>query len=523
MIDSIYAISSPFTLTLNHSFSPAWDTLHIRLLIRANTALSFTAGALKARFAITEDSIWFFAPPGSNTEKTFYKVCKKMIPGAGGLELRSQWTENQLDSVVIDFPMITYMSNLNNLSLAAFVQNDETKSVLQTVLSPPQKLPDYALIDPLNSLQFPPVQCSDTMVPSNIVFTNAGTNTLLNCMPGYSVDGGPYNSYQWTGNLEPGASASLPIPPTYLGSGMHTIRVRVLGPNLIGIQTSRLAYCTNTISVQKTSTPPPLHEYFMSTGFPYQGWAVYNQSKDGNTWKWVKIKMATTNFMLPSLQLRWFVMNPGTVNELYLPAIDAPGTGSLVMSFDMVYASFGELSHDTLKVMASTDCGLTWHEIFSGQGQEIQTSTMDQFEYNTELPDTTAWARHTVDLGSYAGIPRLLLKIRAISNVGNDMYLRNIYVGSSLGIGAITAHGFSVYPDPVATTGNIEFMQDLSGELNLRIMDLKGQVMKQTHTSVPAGFVHLSFDVSGLDPGVYFLELSSARDTWRKKIVVLGE
>ena len=77
------------------------------------------------------------------------------------------------------------------------------------------------------------------------------------------------------------------------------------------------------------------------------------------------------------------------------------------------------------------------------------------------------------------------------------MYLRNIYVGSSLGIGAITAHGFSVYPDPVATTGNIEFMQDLSGELNLRIMDLKGQVMKQTHTSVPAGFVHLSFDVSG--------------------------
>lgn len=519
MIDSIYAISSPFTLTLHHSFSTGWDTLHISLIIRANTAIDFTIGALMARFAITEDSIWFFAPPGSNAEKTFYKVCKKMVPDAVGQVLPSHWVENQTDSVIMDFPMITYMSNLNNLSVAAFLQDDVHKSVLQTVLDSAQKLPNYALIDQLNTLQLPPVQCSDTMVPANIVITNAGTNHLQTCLAGYSVDGGPFNSFQWTGNLEPGASTSLAIPPTFLGSGMHTIKARVQ----CGIQTSRLAYCTNTISVQKTSTPPPMHEYFLNTGFPYPGWAVYNQSKDGNTWKWVKIKMDTTSFMLPSLQLRWFVMNPGTVNEIYLPAIDAPGTGSLQMSFDMVYASFGELSHDTLKVMASTNCGLTWNEIFSKQGQDLQTSTMDQFEYNYALPDTSIWARHTVDLGSYAGIPRLLIKLRAISNTGNDIYIRNIYVSSTLGTGNITSSGFIVYPDPIADRGNLDFMQGSTGDVDVRIFDIGGTLMKQTRSVVPSGFAHLSFDVSGLAPGLYILEVSTGGNTMRKKIIVTAQ
>jgi hypothetical protein len=523
MIDSIYAISSSFTLTLNHSFSPGWDTLHVRLIIRANAAMDFTSGKLKARFAITEDSIWFFAPPGSNTEKTFYKVCKKMIPDAMGVELPGHWVENQLDSVIMDFPMIRYMSNLNNLSIAAFLQNDVNKSVLQAVLDSAQKLPDYALIDPLHSLQLAPVQCFDSLMDGQIVFMNAGTNPLTFCLPAYSVDGGPYNSYEWSGNLAPGQTTYLMIPPTELGNGMHNINIRVTNPNGAGLVSSRLASYNNSISVQKTTIQPPMHEYFANPGFPYPGWAVYNQSKNGNTWKWLRMKMDTTSFMLSALQLRWFIMNPGTVNEVFLPAFNVTQKSSLMLSFDMVYASFGELSHDTLKVMASTDCGQSWDTVFSGQGLEISTTTMDQFEWNYALPDSTEWVNHQIDLTGFIGSEKLLLKIRAISNSGNDMYIRNVFVGPDLGVQAVTSSELRVYPNPMYGTGNLEFMQDIPADVDLRILDIRGQLVKLTRARVSAGLMHLSFDVSGLDPGVYILEVNSARDTWRKKILVSGE
>jgi len=158
-IDSIYAVSSPFTLTLSHSFSAAWDTIYVRLMIVANAPLTFNAGVLHARIALSEDSIWFFAPPGSNSEKTFYKVLKKMLPDAAGTVLPDNWARGQLDSVIIAFPMIGTVFNFNNLSLNAYIQRDDTRGVLQSTLSPPHKLPYYAIIDRLSSLQLPPVQC----------------------------------------------------------------------------------------------------------------------------------------------------------------------------------------------------------------------------------------------------------------------------------------------------------------------------------------------------------------------------
>ena len=55
---------------------------------------------------------------------------------------------------------------------------------------------------------------------------------------------------------------------------------------------------SNSLSVQKNTILPPIHEYFKYEGFPYPGWAVYNQSKNGNTWKWIRLPMDTTKYLL---------------------------------------------------------------------------------------------------------------------------------------------------------------------------------------------------------------------------------
>ncbi len=520
MIDSVYFISSAFTLTLSHYFNQAWDTIYVKLLIRANTRLSFASGVLHARIAVSEDSIWFFAPPGSNEEKTFYKVLKKMLPDAVGTTLRSNWAQGQLDSVVIAYPMMTTMYNFNNISVSAFIQQDDTKGVLQSALSTPRQLPYYALVDRLLSLQLAPVQCFDSLLYAKLYFFNAGSQALTSCRLSYAIDTGPYNYYTWSGYLDPGATTYVALPTTFMGNGMHTVKVKTDIPGNMYIFPSRMAAYSNSLSVQKNSVLPPLHEYFKTQGFPYAGWAVYNQSKNGNTWRWVSLPMDTTKYLLGALQLRWFIMNEGSVNELFLPAVDVTSKSSLALSWDMVYASFGDLSHDTLKVMVSTDCGQSWDTVFSGQGSEIFTNTMDQFEWNYLLPDTSKWANHQLNLGSFIGNNRLLIKFRAISNYGNDMYLRNIYVGPLLGIETQTSSAVKIYPNPMHAHGTLEFSSAPSSEFILRMMNADGRLVKETRYSSPAGPLTLPLDVSQLLPGVYILEYVSDKDVWRRKIVV---
>ncbi|MCX6286893.1 MAG: T9SS type A sorting domain-containing protein [Bacteroidetes bacterium] len=533
-IDSIYAISSSFTLTLSHWFTADYDSVFVKLMIRADVALDFPAGMLHARMAMSEDSIWFFAPPGSNEEKTFYKVLKKMLPDAAGTVLRDHWLQGQLDSVIVSAPMPGTVYDFNNLSINAWVQRDDTKDILQCALSIAHKLPYYVLIDRLNSLQLAPVQCFDSLKFAEFYFTNTGTQPLTSCRLGYAVDTGPYNTKTWTGYLGPGVTTEITIPTTYIGNGMHSIHLRADYPGYQFLFPSRMTAYVNSLSVQQTAILPPLHEYFLNPGFPFPGWAVYNQSKSGTTWKWVNFPMDTTSFLLGALQLRWFIMTGGTVNELYLPAMNVSAKSSLMLTFDMVYASFGDLSHDTLKVLVSSDCGQTWNTVFSGQGSEIFTHTMDQFEWTGWLPDTNTWARHTVELSSFIGSGKLLIKFRAISNYGNDLYLRNIFVGSNLGIKPLTSSAFTIYPNPMHGHGTIEFDVNSGSGLTsgfgfgftpgsgllIRIITADGRVVKESRCNVQSGHMKLPLDVSGIEAGVYIVECLSDKEVVRKKVVV---
>ncbi|MEI8005970.1 MAG: T9SS type A sorting domain-containing protein [Bacteroidota bacterium] len=519
-IDSINSIGSPFTLTLNQSFNKTWDTMYVRLLIRANVKISFSAGVLHARIAISEDSIWFFAPPGSNIEKTFYRVLEKMIPGANGIVLKDHWDKDQLDSVLVSCPVPGTTYNLNNLSVNAWIQTDDNKGLLQSALSPPVKLPHYALTDRLASLQLAPVQCFDTLKEAKLVFSNTGTQLMTSCRLGWTIDNGSPVTTTWTGSLSPGASAQYIIPPSFLGNGMHTIRVQADLPQGQPIMLSRMATYSNSISVQKTSIAPPLLEYCNHSGFPYPGWAVYNQDKNGNTFHWIRYKMDTTKYMLGAIQLRWFIMTPGTVNEIYLPAVDVSTKSSLSLSFDMDYANFGALSHDTLKVLVSPDCGQTWNTVFSGQGSEISTTTLDQFEYDGYLPDTTKWATHNIDLTSYMGSPRLLIKLRAISNYGNDMYLRKFRVGPHTGTPDLPKESFSVFPNPANNRLTVEFHPDAAMDMIIKILNADGRVVKESRFAALPATCSMELDVSSLVTGLYILEINSSNRAWRKKFLV---
>ena len=59
-----------------------------------------------------------------------------------------------------------------------------------------------------------------------------------------------------------------------------------------------------------------------------------------------------------------------------------------------------------------------------------------------------------------------------------------------------------------------------SADFTMQLMDLSGRVIVSEGLSSLAGLNTYDFDLSHLSKGVYMLELKSAGDNWKTKVVV---
>ena len=73
--------------------------------------------------------------------------------------------------------------------------------------------------------------CSSYINPS-ITIKNNGSNTLTSATINFDIDGGASSSYNWTGSLSTGSSATISLSPMNVSSaGNHTFNVSIASPN----------------------------------------------------------------------------------------------------------------------------------------------------------------------------------------------------------------------------------------------------------------------------------------------------
>jgi hypothetical protein len=72
--------------------------------------------------------------------------------------------------------------------------------------------------------------CVDNFDPE-VTLRNYGTNNLTNATINYDIDGAPNNTYSWTGNLAPGATAIITLPNMITTAGAHTFNAYTTLPN----------------------------------------------------------------------------------------------------------------------------------------------------------------------------------------------------------------------------------------------------------------------------------------------------
>ncbi|MBE0637756.1 MAG: T9SS type A sorting domain-containing protein [Bacteroidales bacterium] len=198
LIDQHHAIPSPFGIDIYHYLSPAEDSIHVVMRISAAQNID---GNFRAHIAVIEKTINFATAPGSNGEKTFHDVMKKMLPNHLGTALPTTWEAG--DYIILrESWKLANIYDMDELGVVGFIQQNATKNVQQAGNSEPEMFAAFfstdAAIYGLTNLTT--TNCSGIYSPA-VTITNYGSSPLTSADIVYSVNGASTETFSWTGNL----------------------------------------------------------------------------------------------------------------------------------------------------------------------------------------------------------------------------------------------------------------------------------------------------------------------------------
>ena len=197
-INTEYAKTSPFELYINQQLSPANDSIYVTMLGKATETVS---GSMVAQCVVIEKHIHFNSAPGTNGEKDFYSVMKKMLPSASGSALPTSFEPGEY--FVLQFAWkLANVYDINELSVVGFVQNTQTKAVLQAAKTTDTPITGLFGNDltVMNSGKLLAAYCDPFLTPV-FVLQNNGSVPLTSAEIKYTINNGPELTYLWTGNL----------------------------------------------------------------------------------------------------------------------------------------------------------------------------------------------------------------------------------------------------------------------------------------------------------------------------------
>lgn len=349
------------------------------------------------------------------------------------------------------------------------------------------------------------ITCDDSFI-TTVEFENRGDNAITSVLFEYNINGGTNSTATWNGTLNPGESTTFELPAistTEYGELGLTIVGSIVGqPNEYEFYNNRWRLSFNRRELRTL----PFSESF-EQGFELNDWIVMNP--DGNT-TWDTIQTGGLNWNGSSATVQLYGYNPRSNQRdgLVSPKLEIPLTAEPIwLIFDLAYQSRStSLSvRDTLQVYASTDCGMNFDQlIYDKSGEELgtrdtnQSNFMPMFEWD--------WRTDSIDLSAFSG-EEIMVNFQTINRKGNNVYIDNIRVFTgNVEPASVEDYGqfVSIYPNP---TTNDVYVEVVGGSMNIRnltVMNMLGQSFELTQ-----GYSanRLMVKTSGLEPGVYLLDL----------------
>ncbi len=231
-VNARYAVPSPFDLDLQAVLNAAQDTIFLTMVAKATMDV---AGVLLAHNVVIEKNIHFASPPGTNGEKDFKNVMKKMLPGNSGATLPTPLVPG--DYAILQYSWaLENVYDISELAAVGFIQNKNSKEIHQSVNSStdPVTLPYDNDLQAMEVSNYSSTNCSGKITP-HLKVRNNGNDAVTSFTVKYRVNDGPESTYTYSGpSLASLQQTVLDLPEyTFTPQATNNLKVYSTDPNSI--------------------------------------------------------------------------------------------------------------------------------------------------------------------------------------------------------------------------------------------------------------------------------------------------
>jgi PKD repeat protein len=207
----------------------------------------------------------------------------------------------------------------------------------------------------------------------------------------------------------------------YNTAGTYSVSLTATNANGNSVMTKTLY-----ITVSPTNTLP-LVEGFEAVAFPPPMWQNYDAASDNLKWtrNGTVGKSSTASLFYDNYNLN----ASNTRDEMRAPKYSFIGWNNIKMTFDVAYARYDPTYSDSLAVLISTDCGLSYTQLYLKGGTGLATAP-DQTS-SIFVPTATQWRNDTVFLNAYSGQGNVMVVFQNRGRYGQALYIDNVNISGS--------------------------------------------------------------------------------------------
>jgi hypothetical protein len=353
-----------------------------------------------------------------------------------------------------------------------------------------------------------PVTCS--LYPSiKLRIRNVGTTTVNSLTCSVSLGSGGTSFQPFSGlALAPNAETIIEVMQPRLILGENQLTVNILSPNGIADQNALDNTNVYQVVINDTRENIPLRERFDSNSL--QKWTIVSQQQQPS---WAK---TSTNYQQSLAYNSFSNTTIGANSWLVSPILDLTNNTEASVFFDASYAKRIN-GCEKLRVLASTDCGVSYTDILFDQIGSQLAVTDSEDSWKPVL--SSDWKNNFINLQNYVGQANARIAFVAVNGNGNNLYLDNIdFFADNSPTQLKVESPYAVYGatgTPVKITFNLEERQTVG----LQIYNSIGQLVVEENLPETINQTY-SVDLSDRGVGVYIIRLQMAGQLSARKVYI---
>jgi PKD repeat protein len=314
----------------------------------------------------------------------------------------------------------------------------------------------------------------------------------------------------------PSADTSAVPTVTYSTPGLYDVILVVTNAN-----GSDSLVRQGLISVVATpgQTAVPYSESFETIAFPGTDWFIENPDQN-NTWSLTTISGATGTRSVRIVNQSGNAT--GSVDALISPTFNLSNSFGTQLGFKTAFAAKNNNDSSILKVYVSNNCGNTWLLRLTKTGPALRTASNTTGPF---FPSSTQWSNEQINLSStlFSGRPSIMLKFEFTNDQGNNFYLDDINLSSTVSLSEVNAYRYNIelYPNPAAETMHLQMNVEAGITYSWSLTNASGICMQESTRRISSGALIQEAIGNELPAGFYLLRLNIGDDVITRRVVFI--